>query len=101
MKPGKIGGIYKVVLIVFAVNILMGGISFAGSGDDVNKVNINTATVKELTTLHGIGKKKAEAIVAYRSGNGEFSSIDDLQKVEGIGRKTFEKIRGYLTVEGG
>ena len=35
-------------------------------------VNINTATVKELSTLKGIGEKKAEAIVSYREAIGKF-----------------------------
>lgn len=61
-------------------------------------ININTATVKELSGLSGIGKKKAEAIVAYRKDNGNFSEVNDLTKVEGIGRKTFEKIMNKITV---
>jgi len=36
------------------------------------KVNINTATAQELTPLNGVGNAKAEAIVAYRTANGEF-----------------------------
>ena len=57
------------------------------------KVNINTATVDELATLNGIGKAKAEAIVAYRTQHGKFQTIDDLTKVKGIGRKIIEKIK--------
>ncbi len=61
-------------------------------------ININTATVKELTILSGIGKKKAEAIINYRNNNGNFSDINDLRKVEGIAKKTFEKIKGKIVV---
>jgi competence protein ComEA len=63
------------------------------------KVNINTATVNELTTLHGIGKAKAEAIVAYRTQNGNFQTVDDLTKVKGIGHKIIEKIKPEITVD--
>jgi competence protein ComEA len=62
------------------------------------KVNINTANVDELATLNGIGKAKAEAIVAYRATNGNFTAIEDLAKVKGIGNKIIEKIKPEITV---
>lgn len=63
-------------------------------------VNINTADVQELQTLHNIGAKKAEAIVAYRTEHGPFKSIEDIQKVKGIGKATFEKLKTEITVGG-
>nr|WP_306549726.1 ComEA family DNA-binding protein [Desulfobulbus sp.] len=62
------------------------------------KVNINTANADELATLNGIGKAKAEAIVAYRTANGNFTTVDDLTKVKGIGDKIIEKIKPEVTV---
>ena len=41
---------------------------------------------------------KANAIVAYRENNGNFSSIEDLKNVSGIGDKTFEKMKDKITV---
>ena len=64
------------------------------------KVNINTASVEELSRLNGIGESKATAIVEYREANGEFASVEDLIKVKGIGEKTLEKLKGDLAVEG-
>lgn len=49
------------------------------------KVNINTASAKELATLAGIGEAKAKAIVEYRKANGKFNNAKDLEKVKGIG----------------
>ena len=60
-------------------------------------VDINTASVKELTTLKGIGKKKAEAIVAYRKTHC-FKSADELTKVKGIGKKLLEKNKKEITI---
>lgn len=60
-------------------------------------VDINKANKKELETLHGIGVKKAEKIIAFRKENGCFQSIEDLSKVKGIGPKTIEKNRKNLT----
>lgn|SRR5690606_39176121 len=63
----------------------------AGSAQELEVVSINTATAKELSkNLKGIGKAKAEAIVAYRDANGEFKKIEDLLKVDGIGKKVLE-----------
>lgn len=62
--------------------------------------NINTATVKELKLLPGVGKKTAENIIAYREQQGRFAKVDDLLKVQGIGKKTLAKLQQYCTVEG-
>lgn len=61
-------------------------------------VNLNTATVDELTTLPGVGKKKAAAIIEYRNKNGKFQSVDDLTKVKGVGTKMLAKLKGRLNV---
>ena len=62
-------------------------------------VNINTAGVDELCTLSGIGKSRADAIIAYRNENGPFKSIEDIKKVSGIKDKVFEQIKDSITVE--
>lgn len=62
------------------------------------KVNINTATAKDLQQLHGVGEKKALSIVEYRQQHGRFNSVDDLQKVKGIGPKFIEKNRHRLAI---
>ena len=61
-------------------------------------VDINKANKKELESLHGIGVKKAEKIIAFRNTDGCFQSIEDLSKVKGIGPKTIEKNRKNLTL---
>jgi competence protein ComEA len=66
---------------------------------DVATVNINSATVKELQSLPGIGQVTAERIITYRTEKGPFSAVDDLGKVKGIGEKSLEKIRELVSVE--
>lgn len=52
-------------------------------------VNVNSADAKTISaSLAGVGLKKAEAIVADRTKNGPFKSVDDLKRVSGIGEKT-------------
>ena len=62
------------------------------------KVNLNTASETELSTLPGIGPAKAKAILEYRQQNGRFKSLDDLKNVTGIGEKTFEKLKQYIEI---
>jgi len=60
-------------------------------------VNINTATAEEIAeSLDGIGLKKAQAIVDYRTQVGLFKTADDLTNVKGIGGKTVEHNREYV-----
>ena len=62
------------------------------------KVNLNTASETELSTLPGIGPAKAKAILEYRQQNGRFKSLDDLKNVSGIGEKTYEKLKQYIEI---
>lgn len=61
-------------------------------------VELNTASIKELESLHGIGPARAHDIVKYRESNGGFKSIDELKNVKGIGDSTFEAIKKDLSV---
>lgn len=63
-----------------------------------SKISINQANVEELTSLSGIGEKKANDIIEYRNQNGNFKTIEDLKNVNGIGDALFEKIKDYITI---
>ncbi len=62
------------------------------------KININLASVAELTKLPGIGNSLATAIVEYREANGPFEAAADLLKVPGIGNKKLASIKELITV---
>nr|WP_228048619.1 DUF655 domain-containing protein [Nodularia sp. LEGE 04288] len=55
-------------------------------------VNINTATIEELVTLPGVGKKLAQKIIVARQQQ-KFTSLQDLARVSGISTKMTEKWR--------
>jgi len=63
------------------------------------KVNINTADVKELMKLQGVGRSLAEKIVQYRDAHGLFKKAVDLRKVEGLGDALWEKNRARIVVK--
>jgi len=83
-------------IVALAVGIMVCLINSAWAADIM--ININTASIKELTQLPGVGKVTANRIVAYRDKNGPFKQIEDIQKIKGIGSKTFVKIKDMITL---
>jgi competence protein ComEA len=63
------------------------------------KIDINSADAKTLSSIKGVGEKKAAAIVEYRIKNGKFTTIDDVVKVKGIGDKLLEVIKQEAEVK--
>ena len=92
----------KIISLAAALCLLPMGSTFAQS-DMLSEqmqsavVNINTADLKQLIKLPGVGKKKAQAIIDYRETNGDFSSLEDLAKVKGVGKKMLAKLDGKVT----
>ena len=62
-------------------------------------INLNTATVEDLSSLPGIGPGIAGKIINFRNTHGEFTKLDDLKMVKGIGPKRFTRAKKYLKVE--
>ena len=58
-----------------------------------DKININTATIDELTYAEGIGPSTAKNIYDYLQQKGPVDSIDDLDSVPGIGEKRLEALK--------
>jgi len=63
------------------------------------RININTASVKELEKLPGIGKELAGRIVEHREKYGPFRRPEHLIMVRGISDKRFRALRALITVE--
>ena len=63
------------------------------------QVNINTATVEELTHLPGVGEVLAERIVAYREAHGAFRTAEELLEVDGIGESKFADIKDWIVLK--
>ncbi|MBI4373440.1 MAG: helix-hairpin-helix domain-containing protein [Deltaproteobacteria bacterium] len=89
----------KTLLVAIMAITLVGSFASAKSKGVEGLVNLNTASVSELMLLPGIGKAKAEAIVAYRQAH-PFKSPQELTEIKGIGPKMLQKMERYLTVTG-
>ena len=64
----------------------------------MEKLNVNKASVEDLSSIKGIGPKKAQAIIDYRNANGDFIDLKEIIKVKGIGKSTLDKISLYLSI---
>jgi len=62
------------------------------------KLDINLASLEELTSLPGIGDVKAKNIIDFREKYGNFISIDELLYVPGIGESLFQQICNLVVV---
>lgn len=61
-------------------------------------VNLNSATLDELTELDGVGPKTAQKIIDYREEHGGFSHIEELMDVPGIGPAKFDQVKDRIIV---
>lgn len=62
------------------------------------KININTDSKEKLMTISGIGSSKADAIIEYRTKNGNFKTTEDIMNVSGISKTIYDKIKDTITV---
>jgi protein Tex len=61
-------------------------------------VNLNTASKHLLTYVSGLGPSLAQAIVSFRTENGQFKSRQQLKKVARLGDKAYEQCAGFLRI---
>lgn len=90
----------RMMVITLLAVVLVGwiGLNHTMAGEAA-KININTASVEELTQLNGIGSSHATSIIEFREKNGPFKTPQDLTQVPRIGQKTFEKNKDRIRVK--
>ncbi len=83
---------HKLAIAAFAVCLTLPAALFAATPVNINQADA-TAIAK---SLDGIGKSRADAIVAWRDAHGPFKKADDLKHVKGIGKATIERNRSAI-----
>ena len=96
--------------VVFVVILIAGGMIVGCSSrmlynptrqsvTAASAINVNIATVEELEKLPHIGRKTAEAIVAFREENGPFRRAEHLLLIRGVSEKRFADIRQFISTK--
>jgi len=62
-------------------------------------INLNTATVKELEALPGIGPSLARRIVEFRDKRHGFKRVEELLAIPGISERKWKAIRDKVEVK--
>ena len=68
------------------------------TNNETSKININTDNKERLMTISGIGSSKADAIIEFRTKNGNFKTTEDIMNVSGISKTIYDKIKDIITV---
>jgi len=87
----------RITVLVLAVVLILGFVPAVYGAADT--VNINTASLEELTTLKGVGDAYAQRIIDYRTDKGNFAQPEDIMEVQGIGQKTYDDNKDRIVVQ--
>jgi competence protein ComEA len=90
---------YRKIILLIIITVFSICLAPMLSAKEMKKININEASVAELTQLKRIGPKIAKRIVEYRENHGPFVLPEDIMNVKGIGPKTFKLNKDRITVE--
>jgi len=92
--------VWAMIVFGLSVRALARGLIGDSKGDPVVVrpivIDLNDATVAELSALPGIGRTRAEAIVLDRIRNGPFHTPEDLARVDGLGPETCGSLRQFV-----
>ncbi len=80
------------VCFVFSLHIL------AAQQNHEERININTASVEELTRLPGIGTTLATRIIEHRHKHGPFKRPQDMIVVRGMSAKRYRQISHLIRI---
>lgn len=93
-RPADAGRIVALLLAVFLCGLCAQG----KKTPPAQPLDLNTASIKELEQLPGIGPTTAKAIFDFRVKGGRFRRVSDLLVIRGISESKLAKIRPYVTV---
>lgn len=88
---------FKTLLACVAVAALL---TLSGNAMAAEKMNLNTATLSELSADPNIGPELAAKIVEFRENVGDFTKYEDLKEIEGIDEAKIKQINEKFQIEG-
>ncbi len=88
----------KQVIFTFLVLLSLSTLGLAKK-ELLGKLNLNTATEKELSQLPFIGEKKAKAIVELRKQK-PLQSLEEIEKVQGVSKKIITALEPHVKFSG-
>lgn len=100
----------KVMLFLITIGFIGIGINFlikinspvkilSCYGQDIGKVDLNSAGKDLLNSVPGIGTKLSQRIIEYREKQGGFREIEELKNIKGITNYKYEKIKDSVIVK--
>ena len=82
-------------VVLFIVFVCMGSVW----AQESERININTASAKDLAQLKNVGPKYAVRIIEHRQKYGPFKLTEELMDVPGIGLRTFDRIKDQIIAQ--
>jgi competence protein ComEA len=92
MKAKKIAGCLAVLLLFSA---LASGLY----AKDEEKLDLNKATVEELSKVPELNQDMAKKIIELREENGEFVDMEELLDIPGINTQLLRKLKKHLFIK--
>ena len=86
----------QILVGVAPVPGVAGSLGSPSTGESM--VNLNSADQAALETLPGVGPVTAASIIAWRTDNGGFTSVNELLEVDGIGEATLADLAPLVTL---
>ena len=87
--------LWAVFVVLFIAFVSIGPVW----AQESERININTASAKELAQLENVGPKYAVRIVEHRQKYGPFKLTEELMDVPGIGLRTFDRIKDQIIAQ--
>ncbi len=85
------------VALILAIVFVFSGMAYAqtkapAKAPEPVKIDLNKATVEQLTKCPGLNPTLAKAIIDYRTKNGPFKKPEDLLKVQNVTKAIMNKL---------
>lgn len=79
--------------------LILAFLAGGGFAEEQKKINLNAASVEELSKVPGLNVDLAQKIMKLREENGEFIDMEELLSVPGIDNQLLRKLKKYLFIE--